>query len=88
MGLLSFLFGGRPDPEVERLRKKSEEDVLLIPGRSVYHLSHGCFSGNGIDECVRVARKEAEQKGYRLCKKCERTYMPFYNGDPGLGVNE
>ena len=45
MGLLSRLFKS-VDPEVQRLGKKSDEDVLLIPGRSVYHLSHWCFGGN------------------------------------------
>lgn len=87
MGLFKSLFG-RVDPEYERLRKKSDEDVLLIPGRSVYHLSHGCFNGSGLDECHRVSRKEAERLGYRLCKNCQKTYLQYYTGDPGLGVNE
>ena len=87
MGLFSRLFKS-VDPEVQRLGNKSDEDVLLIPGRSVYHLSHWCFGGNGYEQCVRVPRKEAEAKGYRLCKNCQKTYLASYNGDPGLGVRE
>lgn len=82
MGILNIF--KRRDPEVERLCKKSDEDVLLVPGRSVYHLSHACFSGSGLDECIRIPRKEAERQGYRLCKNCQKTYLQSYDGDPGL----
>lgn len=83
-----FGFFKKRDPEYERLCKKSNEDVLLVPGRAVYHLNYGCFSGSGLDECVRVSRIDAERQGYRLCKKCERNFSQYYHGDPGLGVEE
>jgi hypothetical protein len=88
MGLLGFLFGKKKDSDMDAERfyyegKKSDEDVLIVPGRSsVYHLAIGCFTGSGMMECVRVSRKDAEASGYRLCKRCEKSIALFYEGDP------
>lgn len=73
----------RDHDDYVRRSKKSDEDVLIGPGRtSVYHLTNACFSADGMFDCYRVSRKEAEAKGYHLCKRCEKSYLKYYRGVP------
>lgn len=88
MGFFDLLFGKKKSSGMDAERfyyegKKSDEDVLVVPGRSsVYHLGVACFTGSGMADCVRISRKDAEASGYRLCKRCEKSAAPFYEGDP------
>lgn len=62
-----------------RRGRKSDEDVLVLDTRSsVYHLCNSCFTG----DCMRISRKDAENRGYHLCKNCERHYLQYYRGNP------